>query len=168
MGFFQKNINLFLMIVIIISVVAYAGSTVYYQETFQNVTSESHSIKTMYSSCQANLENTNEQLQRTQDILNSTERDIQKYDTLYETQTSTLTTTQSELDTAEKDLASYTSLYTQEKKRAEDLSDEVTRVTNLKNELSSENNALRLQVATLQTKWDNCKDDLNTCEDANP
>ncbi|MBU0461066.1 MAG: hypothetical protein KJ574_00610 [Nanoarchaeota archaeon] len=163
MSFFQKNINLFLMLIIVVSVVAYAGSTIYYQDMFQSITSESSGIKTKYSTCQAELDNTLGQLSRTQEVLNSTESDIAKYDVLYENKSTELATTQTTLTATQTSLSSYTNLYAQEKKRADDLNVEVTRVTNLKNQLTTENNALRLQVADLQADIDDLQDELDSC-----
>ena len=164
MSFFQKNVNVFLMIVIVVSVVAYAGSTVYYQETFQNITSDSQTIKTRYSSCQAELDNTISLLSRTRNVLNATESDIRKYDTLYEDKSSQLETTQADLDQTSTDLGRYTSLYTQEKKRAEDLNAEVSRLTKVKKDLTKENNALRLKVADLEDDVESLQENLEECE----
>ncbi|MFQ5474203.1 MAG: hypothetical protein ACE5DM_00030 [Candidatus Nanoarchaeia archaeon] len=164
MGFFNKNINVFLMIIIVVSVAAYAGSTIYYQETFQNITSESRNVKTQYSACQANLDNTMRRLGKTSEILNATESDIRKYDELYAGKSEELSDTQSDLESTKSDLTQYIDLYGKEKKRANDLSVEVTRLTNEKNALSKENNNLRIQVAGLEDDVSDLQDDLDACE----
>ena len=163
MGFFQKNVNVFLMLVILMSVIAFAAATIFYQTTFQDITSESHNISSSYSQCIAQLDNTNQQLKRTSDILNSTEQDIRKYDELYATKTNELEETQDSLTTTKSDLAKYTSWYNEQKSRADALSDEVTRLTDLKNQLTSENNQLRLNVASLQNRVDDLQAELEAC-----
>jgi len=160
MGFFQKNINLFLMILIIISVVAYVGSTVFYQGTFQNITSEANSINTKFKTCSINLATANGKLSKTQELLNATETDIKKYDSLYENKTSELSNTKSSLKSTSNSLTKYTNLYTQEKSKADKYGKEVTRLTGLKNKLSSENNALNLKVKNLDKKVSNLQADL--------
>ena len=164
MGFFQKNVNVFLMLVILMSVIAFAAATIFYQSTFQEITAESHNISGSYSQCVAQLENTKQQLQRTSDILNSTEQDIRRYDELYATKTSELEDTTEDLESAKTDLAKYTSWYTEQKNRADALSDEVTRLTDLKNQLTAENNQLRLEVADLEDQIDDLQADLDACE----
>ena len=164
MGFFNKNINVFLMIIIVVSVAAYAGSTVYYQETFQNITSESRSVKTQYSACQANLDNTMRQLGKTSEIRNETESEIRKYDELNAGRGEELSDMSTDRESTESVLAEYIDLYGKEKKRANDLGVEVTRLTNEKNTLSKENNNLRIQVASLEDDVSNLQDDLDACE----
>jgi len=163
MSFFEKNINLFLMIIIVLSVVTFAGSTVYFQDTLQELSTDSYSTNINLAGCNASLQSKMRELNRTQQILFATETDIRKYDELYEDKSGELSETSTELSTAKKDLSDYTKLYAEEKKRAKDLADEVSRLTKEKNTLSSDNNAYKLELAQYKDLVSDLQDDLRYC-----
>jgi len=165
MGFFQKNVNVFLILLIIISVVGFVGMSVFYQNTFHNVTTSLDASSSDYSICVAKLDNVQNQLAKTVEVLNHTEQDIRKYDTLYANKTSELTSTRSTLQEKSSELTKYIGLHTEEKTRANSLTAEVTRLTTAKNELSSENNALRIQVGKLESDFDDLRDDYEECSE---
>ena len=74
-----------------------------------------------------------------------------------------LPTTAESLETAERDLKTYSNLYQEEKKRAGDLSIEVTRLTAENEVLVTEKNNLLLQIDDLQDEIDGLEDDLAAC-----
>ena len=151
------------MIIIVLSVVTFAGSTVYFQDTLQELSTDTYSTNINLASCNASLQSKMRELNCTQQILFATETDIRKYDELYEDKSGELSETSTELSTAKKDLSDYTKLYAEEKKRAKDLADEVSRLTKEKNTLSSDNNAYKLELAQYKDLVSDLQDDLRYC-----
>ena len=104
MGFMQKNINLFLLFLVLFVATALAGSSVYYQKNFDKVTSKYDTTAANLSSCRADLDSYKFNLNKTLRSLNTTSQDIRRYDELYSTKADELKTTQTNLNETASDL----------------------------------------------------------------
>jgi chromosome segregation ATPase len=98
MGFMEKNINIFLLILVLVVAGALAGSSVYYQDSFDKLTGTQENTAEDLSECETDLESYKFNLNKTLRSLNTTSQDIRRYDELYTTKSEELKTTQSELE----------------------------------------------------------------------
>lgn len=105
MGFLQKNINLFMMLLVVFVTIALAASSVYYQDTFKELTDTHESSLKSLSMCESKRDSYSNQLNKTLQSLNTTSQDIRKYDELYSTKLTELKSTQSNLSTVESSLS---------------------------------------------------------------
>ena len=104
MTFMEKNVNMFLLVLVLVVAGALAGSSVYYQSSFDKLTTEQEETSADLSECNADLENYKFNLNKTMRSLNMTTQDIRRYDELYTTKSEELQTTQSTLETTETTL----------------------------------------------------------------
>jgi len=103
MAFLQKNVNVFLMILVLFVAAALAGSSAYYQDTFKKINTKFESTATNLSTCETDLTSYQSNLQKTIQTLNTTSQDIRKYDELYSAKATELSSTQDVLnDTSAK------------------------------------------------------------------
>ncbi|MBW2972535.1 hypothetical protein KY359_05860 [Candidatus Woesearchaeota archaeon] len=106
MGFMQKNVNIFLLVLVLLVASALAGSSVYYQKNFDRLTGRYDLTAENLSGCQADLESYRFNLNKTLRSLNTTTQDIRRYDELYTTKADELKTTQEDLEETETTLQS--------------------------------------------------------------
>jgi chromosome segregation ATPase len=97
MSFMQKNVNVFILLLVLVLAGALAASSAYYQTTFDKVTTKYDDTAANLSQCSADLENYRFNLNKTLSSLNTTSQDIRRYDELYTTKSDQLQTTQSNL-----------------------------------------------------------------------
>ena len=97
MGFMQKNVNVFLLVLVLVVATALAGSSVYYQRSFANITSKHDLTADNLSKCTEDLQQFKFNLEKTMRSLNTTSQDIRRYDELYSTKATELETTQTSL-----------------------------------------------------------------------
>ena len=146
-----KNINMFLLIIIIISVGSLVGISTYYNQRYQ-------SISNGYKEKEDQLENISEELISTKNELlqlrgqfNQTSTDVEKYDSLYSEKVSELGDLNSQLSKAVKD-------YEKVKK------DLVGKTNELKTEQDT-TKALRIEINDYKDDLNSCKSDLSDCDD---
>ncbi len=106
MGFMQKNVNAFLLILLLLIAGAIAASSVYYQKNFDSLTDKQDKTTTNLTECRADLEAYRVNLNKTMTSLNTTTQDIRRYDELYATKAEQLQTTQTDLEKTSQDLQS--------------------------------------------------------------
>jgi chromosome segregation ATPase len=104
MGFMQKNVNVFLLLLVLTVAAALAGSSVYYQKTFDKLTGNYDTASDNLSHCTADLENYRFNLNKTLSSLSTTSQDIRRYDELYSTKATELQSTQQNLTQRETEL----------------------------------------------------------------
>ncbi|MBW2968122.1 hypothetical protein KY362_06570 [Candidatus Woesearchaeota archaeon] len=104
MGFMQKNVNIFLVLLVLLVAGALAGSSVYYQKNFDEINSDRENTKGDLSECRADLENFRFNLNKTMRSLNQTTTDIRRYDELYSNKSSELESTRDSLENTESEL----------------------------------------------------------------
>lgn len=100
----QKNINIYLLILVLFVAGALAGSAVYYQENFDDLTKLQEETLTNLSQCKSSLVNVEFNLNKTIRSLNTTSQDIRRYDELYTTKDEELKTTAQNLESTETQL----------------------------------------------------------------
>ncbi len=152
MAFLQKNVNVFLMILVLFVAGALAGSSAYYQNTFKKINTKYEDTATNLSTCQADVESYQANLQKTMASLNTTSQDIRKYDELYSAKSTELSTTQTALD----DISTQLKTAQIERAEAAALKDKYKRdyETELSTnaDLREDNSILTAQKAILQTE----------------
>jgi chromosome segregation ATPase len=166
MGFMQKNVNVYLLILVLIVAGALAGSSVYYQQNLDGLTSKQDTIYANLSQCSADLESYKFNLNKTMRSLNTTTQDIRRYDELYTTKTEELETTQSTLEETSKDLKS-TKLDLQEEtalknKYKNDYEDQLQ----ISRDLEEQNAILAAQKKQLEAQvimYKQNEDDVDSC-----
>ncbi|MBN1544094.1 hypothetical protein JW898_01375 [Candidatus Woesearchaeota archaeon] len=104
MGFMEKNVNIFLLVIVLLVAGALAGSSVYYQKNFDRITDQYDDTASNLSQCNADLESFRFNLNKTMRSLNTTTQDIRRYDELYSTKAEELKTTQEDLEETETTL----------------------------------------------------------------
>lgn len=127
MGFMQKNVNIFLLVLVLIVALSLAGSSVYFQKNFDKLTGKQEDTSANLSECRADLENYKFNLNKTLRSLTTTTQDIRRYDELYVTKSTelestkgTLEETQSTLQETKLTLQEETALKTKYKRDYED------------------------------------------------
>jgi peptidoglycan hydrolase CwlO-like protein len=166
MGFMQKRVNAFLLILVLIVAAALAGSSVYFQSTFDKLTNKQDDTAANLSTCKADLDRYKFNLNKTLRSLNTTTQDIRRYDELYTTKDtelkstqSNLTNTQTTLKQTKISLAEETALKAKYKK---DYQDEAE----LRKSAEEQNTILTAQKAQLESSIINYKqneDDVENC-----
>lgn len=104
MGFMQKNVNTFVLLLVLVVAGALAGSSVYYQKTFDKLTDKFEVSQTNLTECTTDLNMFRSQLVNTQTTLNTTTQDIRRYDELYSNKSAELESTKDNLEDTEKAL----------------------------------------------------------------
>jgi chromosome segregation ATPase len=165
MGFMQKNVNIFLLSLVLLVAGALAGSAVYYQNNFDKLTDRQDTTAANLSECMADLDGYKFNLEKTMRSLNTTSQDIRRYDELYTTKSDELKTTKSDLDKTASDLQS-TKVNLQEEtalknKYKKDYQDqlEITR------DVEEQNTILTAQKAQLESSVISYRNGLNAMED---
>ncbi|MBU2560959.1 MAG: hypothetical protein KKD17_01585 [Nanoarchaeota archaeon] len=106
MGFMEKNVNIFLLVIVLLVAGSLAGSSVYYQKNFDKLTDRYDDTASNLSLCNADLEGFRFNLNKTLRSLNTTTQDIRRYDELYSTKAEELKTTQTDLEQTQTNLQS--------------------------------------------------------------
>ena len=156
-NFMYKRVNIFLLILMCLIVIGLAASAIYFQESFKDITGQYDSVYSNFTTCQQVLSDKNTKLDSCVEDLNSTARDIGKYDTLYEEKEGELVTTQEELRLTNRQLKETKSelqqaqnLYQKELDRVEDLENRIT--------------FLNQEIVKMQGTINNLKNELDSCE----
>lgn len=117
MGFMQKNVNVFLLLMVLVVAGALAGSSAYYQNTFKKINSMYDDTSKNLSVCRSEVESYKMNLQKTITSLNTTSQDIRRYDELYTAKatalqdtTKSLNQTSTQLKSTQLDLVEMTAL----------------------------------------------------------
>ena len=98
MGFMQKNVNIFILLLVLVLAGAIAASSAYYQTTFDKLTGKYDNTAVNLSQCRSDLDNYRFNLNKTLSSLNTTAQDIRRYDELYSTKATELQSTQQNLN----------------------------------------------------------------------
>lgn len=164
MTYLERNINLFLLLLVIGIAVVVAGTSLYYQETFTNVTTRLDNSTKQLNTCNADLSNTRFRLNRTSASLNFTVQDIRRYDVLYENKTEQLALTTKNLEDTSKTLEStkfklsetadlyekYLSKYNEQKNINTDLVQQVSNLEEIKSSQAAEISKLKKKIDDLE------------------
>jgi chromosome segregation ATPase len=159
MSFMQKNINLFLLGMVLVVALTLAGSAIYYQKTFDKMTTNYDETSANLSSCRSDLDSYKFNLNKTLRSLNTTAQDIRRYDELYSTKatqlqetTTTLNETASELQETKISLQEESAL---KNKYKQDYNDQLEISRNLEEQnaiLTSQKAQLEASVISYRTK----------------
>lgn len=148
--FLQKNINLFLIFLIIVMIGLVVMLSVYFEKRFEQVSGVYKFVNKNLSSCESQLSIAQKELNKIDTTLNSTESDIRKYDELYVTKSNELDrqkqgleNAQQALSLSEKNLAEFKAKYESETSRANTLQSDVNKFTievaNLQDQINRKN-----------------------------
>ncbi|NQU78600.1 hypothetical protein HQ545_02425 [Candidatus Woesearchaeota archaeon] len=100
----QKNVNIFLLMLVLLVAGALAGSAVYYQHKFGELTGKQESTSVNLTECRSDLDNYKFNLNKTLRSLTTSTQDVKRYDELYATKDDELKSTKDVLVGAETDL----------------------------------------------------------------
>ena len=165
MGFMQKNVNLFLLLVVLVVASALAGASVYYQKNFDTLTDQYDSTAENLSLCKADVQRYVFNLNKTMRSLNTTTQDIRRYDDLYSTKDTELKTTQGNLSATQTTLKS-TQISLQEEtalkvKYKKDWQDELK----TRKDAEEKNTILTAQKASLESSIISYRSKIDVSED---
>ncbi|MFC1740991.1 hypothetical protein ACFL3V_00455 [Nanoarchaeota archaeon] len=165
MGFMQKNVNLFLLLVVLLVASALAGTSVYYQKNFDQITDNYDRTAENLSQCTADVQMYLFNLNKTMRSLNTTTQDIRRYDELYTTKDTELKSTQSNLSQTQTNLKQ-TQISLQEeaalkKKYKNDWQDELSQ----RKDLQEQNSVLTSQKASLESSIISYRAKIDISED---
>ncbi|MFH1072146.1 MAG: hypothetical protein V1743_01830 [Nanoarchaeota archaeon] len=102
----KRNVNLFLLVLLMIILLLGVGYAVLYQSRLHGITVDIKEASSNLTVCQADLNNTRQNLFSALDRLNSTEKDVKTYDVIYEQKESELEKTQTDLADTKDELGS--------------------------------------------------------------
>jgi chromosome segregation ATPase len=153
-----RNINMFLILVIIISISSLVGMSTYYGYRYQKISSSHNDMAKDLQNTTALLDSTLSELNQLKNTLSQTSTDIQKYDELYLSKVSQLEKTQNDLSKMQADLNSKNvELIT----ISNTLLNEQRKITLLQ----SERNELKVDIKNANNKISNCQDCANNNDD---
>jgi len=152
LGFMEKNVNIFLLVLMLVVATALAGSSVYYQKTFDELTGKQEDTSVNLSECRADLDSYKFNLNKTLRSLTTTTQDIRRYDELYVNKSEELKETSETLEETATTLQE-TQLSLQEesalkKKYKNDYEDQL----DINRDLEEQNAILTSQKATLESQ----------------
>ncbi|MBW2963888.1 hypothetical protein KY363_00370 [Candidatus Woesearchaeota archaeon] len=165
MGFMQKNVNLFLFLLVLVVAGTLAGSSVYYNENFDKLTGRYDDASANLSQCRADLEQFRFNLNKTMRSLNTTTQDIKRYDELYTNKSEELKSTQSELDDTETALKQTKTTLVEETALKEKYKKEWTDEVQIRKNLEQQNNILETQKLSCEASLSTCSNKANDAED---
>lgn len=165
MGFMQKNVNLFLFLLVLVVAGTLAGSSVYYNENFDRLTGKFDDASANLSQCRADLEQFKFNLNKTMRSLNTTTQDIRRYDELYSNKSDELKSTQSELSTTTTDLKQTKTTLIEETTLKEKYKDQWTDEVQIRKNLEQQNNLLTTQKQSCESSLSTCNNKANDAED---
>lgn len=190
MGFLQKNVNVFLLLLMLLVAGALAGLSAFYQDTFKDLNTKYEDTAENLSECRADVESYKFNLQKTLTSLNTTSQDIRRYDELYTAKAhelsstkDTLNETSSQLKSTQIDLTEMTALknkykndYEEQLSENEELEEQNTVLTAQKAQLQSEIVNLQARISSANACIDNfiadysgtltpeMEDDVDSCQ----
>jgi chromosome segregation ATPase len=165
MSYLQKNINIFLLVLVVAISVVVAGSSVYYQTTLTNVSSKLENTTDLLGECNADLDNTQFRLNKTISSLNFTVQDIRRYDTLYENKSMQLVSTERSLSDTSKELALTKTKLDETSDLYEKYYEKYSEQKSLNNNLVQEISNLEALNSAQESEIANLKDEIDELED---
>lgn len=175
MGFMEKNVNIFLVLLVLLVAAALAGSSVYYQKNFKTLNTDREDTRGSLSECRADLENFKFNLNKTLRSLNETTQDIRRYDELYVSKAGELEDTQTELEETSSELQNTVVELKEEEalktKYKRDYEDQVQITRNLEEQnaiLTAQKAQAESSVITWRSKAESASTCIDTFLDDNP
>ncbi|MBW2996728.1 hypothetical protein KY349_00135 [Candidatus Woesearchaeota archaeon] len=164
MTFMQKNVNMFLLVLVLVVAGALAGSSVYYQSSFDKLTSKQDDTSANLSQCTADLDNFKFNLEKTLRTLNTTSQDIRRYDELYATKSEELDVTQSSLEETTGTLKETQLSLEEETALKKKYKEEYEEQLDISQGLEEQNAILTSQKAQLEQEVIGYKQDIDSSE----
>ncbi len=159
--YLKKNINMFLLVVILICIGSLMAISTYYGQRYRMITENYEEIEGKFENLTLDLTSKSNELTLCRGNLNQTSTDVDKYDSLYSEKVD-------ELEQKGGELSACQNNYENTKKSLVDKTNE------LKSE-QDKNKQILLDLATANEDLDDCKSlkldykgDLNDCEDLCP
>lgn len=119
-SFMDKHINLFLVLLLVFILLTFTGVTIFFQDTFDSLSSTTQSTLSNLSTCNESLNNYRQQLSLALTKVNTTEQDIEKWEALYTKKVDQLDEKEDEISDLEESLR----LANFEKEKMQDLLEE--------------------------------------------
>ena len=104
MAFVKHSVNIFLILLIVVSVGTIAALTLYYQGTFQRVVGEYSTTNDSLLSCQKSLATSKAELSTAQDAVSANQQDVDKTVSLFEQKKTELQKSQDALTAANNNI----------------------------------------------------------------
>lgn len=152
----KRSVNLFLILLIVLAVSVIGGLTLYYQEHYQAVTQNLTTSTTNLTSCQLNLKQTQQELATTKIAVTANKEDVEKTVGLFEQKQGELADTNQVLNETRAKVKSLEYTITLKDKQIGLLGQNITN-------LQTQNNLLRVTIASLNTEINDLNDQLDTC-----
>jgi len=96
-SFMYKKLNIFLLLLMCVVVIALAGTSIFFQDSFRSLNNQYQDTSKNYTTASQSLQRCQNTLNEKAEKLNSTSLDIRKYDELYTQKTGELDTTKNKL-----------------------------------------------------------------------
>ncbi|MBT7902935.1 hypothetical protein HN587_03655 [Candidatus Woesearchaeota archaeon] len=139
MGFMEKNINIFLLILLLAMIVVLGGASVYYQDIIKETTLKFKEKNAEFDTCTTNLNNTTIILNKAKENLDLTKQDVSTYGVLYENKTAELTDTKTNLESTKSSLENTQSELSNTKETLDEFKEKYEKEKSLRLEVESEN-----------------------------
>ncbi len=156
MALMKRSVNLFLVILIVLSVAVLGGLTLFYQDSFASISDKLHKTEGNLTTCEVTLQDTKNELLSTQVAVSANQEDVDKTVSLFEQKKNELTTTQTQLqktlDTAKALNATV---------RARD-----TQIRDLQGQIDEKNTAItgyKAEISELNDEIDELEDEVAAC-----
>ncbi|MCB9358305.1 hypothetical protein H6503_00080 [Candidatus Woesearchaeota archaeon] len=146
-----RNINMFLIVMIIISIGSLVALSTYYNKRYEVISNDYSSLQESLNGNITELVATKNELVNLRGQFNQTTSDVEKYDSLYSEKVR-------ELDSASSELAIT-------KDRLDDTKSELLSTTNKLREQETKNSEIQTQLTACNQELSDADDDLDQCYD---
>jgi peptidoglycan hydrolase CwlO-like protein len=166
MGFMQKNVNVFLLLLVLVVAGSLAGSSVYYQKNLDRLTLKYENVSSNLSFCVADRDNYKFNLNKTLSSLSTTTQDIRRYDEIYVSKATELKVTAENLSKTSADLEETQKSLVEEAALKRKYQSEYNDQVQITNGLQEQNAILTSQKASLESTvigYKNRIDSSHTC-----
>jgi chromosome segregation ATPase len=146
-----KNINMFLIVIIVISTMSLVAMSTYYNQRYTSISNHNKELADLYNNASRDLNSTLQDLIELQGTFEEKTTDVERYDELYSEKVGELENTQSELTKAKNDY---------ERTRSE-----LIAATNNLREEQNERRKAEQDLRICNDLKDEYKDERDKCED---
>lgn len=156
-SFLYKKLNIFLLLLMCVVVVALAGTSIFFQESFRGLNDQYQETSQNYTTTFQKLTRCQNTLAEKAEKLNSTSLDIRKYDELYSQKVTDLDKTKNELLATDAELKETQAQKAKVEQQYQAALIEQQRLKQQIGELQGTVSALQRQIEQLKVQLDACK-----------
>lgn len=156
MAFMKKQVNLFLLILVLLAIFLVAGMSILYQARFSDLSNNYLTKLDEYETCDSSLAQKTSELAETKQLLEENVKDVDKTVNLFEQKQLELESTEQALSSARSDISDLEG-------RVADLQDQIQSLMDTISTRNAEINSLTRQILDLQDEVDYLEEELDAC-----